>query len=86
MSKLKSHKGLLKRVKVTGRKKVKFKRAYGSHLMSHMSGDKVRKVRKTRLVKKGDIGRVRKMLHMRVVPGNLERPHHEEQKQQEAGE
>lgn len=37
MPKLKVHKGLAKRVKVTAKKKLKVKRANGSHLMSAMS-------------------------------------------------
>ena len=37
MPKQKVHKGLKKRVKVTANKKVKYKKAGGSHLMSAMS-------------------------------------------------
>ena len=72
MSKLKTHKGTRKRVSITGRKKVKFKRAFTSHLMSHMSGNKVRKLRKHRTVKKGDIGRLRKLLNIRVIRGDAD--------------
>ena len=45
MSKVKSHKGLLKRVKITGKGKVKHKRSGTSHLMSGMNGKKVRTLR-----------------------------------------
>ena len=71
MTKIKTHKGTHKRVSITGRKKVKFKRAFTSHLMSHMSGNKVRKLRKHRTVKKGDIGRLRKLLNIRVIRGDV---------------
>lgn len=37
MPKMKTHKGLSKRVKVTAKKKLKVKKANGSHLMSAMS-------------------------------------------------
>lgn len=74
MSKLKTHKGTLKRVKITGRKKVKYKAGGANHLMSHMSGDKVRKLRKARYAKKGDMRRLRQMLHIRVIPGDAEPP------------
>jgi len=46
MSKQKTHKGLAKRVKVTGRGKVKRKRAGAGHLMSSKSGNRCRNLRK----------------------------------------
>jgi large subunit ribosomal protein L35 len=61
--KQKSHKGLLKRVKVTAGGKVRHQRAGKSHLMSAMSSKRRRQLRKVACVKKGDIGRVEKMLH-----------------------
>ncbi len=70
MSKMKTHKGLLKRIKLTGKGKVKFKRAFSSHLNSHMSGNKIRKLRKFRTAKGGDVVRLQKMLGTRVVPGD----------------
>jgi large subunit ribosomal protein L35 len=63
MPKVKSHKGLLKRVKITARGRVKFKRSCSSHLNSHMSGNKIRQLRGTKLVAPGDIKRVAAMLH-----------------------
>lgn len=62
MSKFKPHKGLLKRVKITGTGKVKWKRAYSSHLNSHMSGNKIRTLRGKRVAKAGDIPRLQRML------------------------
>lgn len=69
MSKMKTHKGLMKRIKLTGKGKVKFKRSGTSHLNSHMSGGQIRKLRKTRCAKGGDVVRLQKMLGTRVVPG-----------------
>lgn len=63
MSKLKPHKGLLKRVKITATGKVKWKRAYSSHLNSHLSGNKIRSLRGKRVATAGDIPRLERMLH-----------------------
>ena len=43
---MKTHKGLKKRVKITARGKVRFKRSFGSHLMSDKTGKQVRRQRK----------------------------------------
>ena len=69
MPKQKPHKGLLKRVKITARGKVKVKRSCSSHLNSHMSGKQIRKLRKKQLIKRPDIKRVSKMLHRSLTPG-----------------
>ena len=63
MPKLKTHKGLFKRVRITSGGKVKSKRAFNSHLRSHKSGQKIRQLREKRLMKSGDLGRLQKMLH-----------------------
>ena len=63
MSKLKSHKALLKRVKVTAKGKVKFKKAFTGHLRSHKTGTKLMHLRRKSLAKSGDIPRLSKMLH-----------------------
>lgn len=70
MPKQKSHKGLLKRVKVTARGKVKFRKAFTGHLMSHKSGDKRRDLRGTSVAKKGDIRRLERMLHRPLKAGD----------------
>jgi len=62
MPKAKSHKGLLKRVRVTARGKVKHQPAGKSHLNSRMSAKRIRQLRKSTYIKKGDIGRIAKML------------------------
>src|SRR5262249_6012483 len=46
MPKLKTHKGMKKRFKISANGKVRHKRAGSSHLMSHKSGKQVRRLRK----------------------------------------
>src|SRR5579872_4252643 len=46
MPKLKTHKGMKKRFKISANGKVKHKRCGSSHLMSHKSGKQVRRLRK----------------------------------------
>jgi len=62
MPKMKSHKGVLKRMKVTAKGKVKYKKSFTGHLMSHKSGDDCRRLRGDSYVKKADIGRIEKLL------------------------
>lgn len=50
MPKLKTHKGIKKRFKVSATGKVSHKRCGSSHLMSHKSGKQVRQLRKKTLV------------------------------------
>ena len=49
MPKMKTHKGLKKRVKVGAKGKVKGRRAGSGHLMSHKSGKRCRGLRTTKL-------------------------------------
>ncbi len=44
MPKQKTHKGLSKRVKVTGGGKVKYKRSFGGHLMSGKNAKRRRRI------------------------------------------
>lgn len=46
MPKMKTHKGMKKRFKVSANGKVSHKRCGSSHLMSHKSGKRVRRLRK----------------------------------------
>jgi large subunit ribosomal protein L35 len=46
MPKLKTHKGMKKRFKISATGKVQHKRSGSSHLMSHKSGKRVRRLRK----------------------------------------
>lgn len=69
MPKMKSHKALLKRVRVTARGKVKFSKAFTGHLRSHKTGQQLRQLRLRKLAKKGDIRRLEKMLHRPLTAG-----------------
>lgn len=55
--KMKTHKGLKKRIKVTATGKVKYKRPNTSHLMSGKSGTAVRRLRKRRVLANQPIAR-----------------------------
>lgn len=51
MPKLKTHKGIKKRFKVSANGKVSHKRCGSSHLMSHKNGKQVRRLRKKSVLK-----------------------------------
>lgn len=68
MPKLKPHKGLLKRVSVTGRGKVKFKRPNAGHLNSHKPGFRIMRLRRRGVAKAGNIRQLERMLHQRLKP------------------
>lgn len=51
MPKMKTHKGMKKRFKVSATGKVSHKRCGSSHLMSHKSGKQVRRLRKKQILK-----------------------------------
>ncbi len=68
MPKTKSHKGLLKRVKITAKGKVKFKKAFTGHLRSHKSGKTLRQLRVKSVAQPGDISRLERMLHRPLKP------------------
>lgn len=70
-NKLKGHKGLKKRIKLTGRNKVKFARPGKNHINSHMDGSTLRDKRNKLVVKKGDRKLLEKMLHIRITPKNV---------------
>jgi large subunit ribosomal protein L35 len=72
--KFKPNKSLLKRVKVTGRGKVKFHHAGASHLMSGTPGKAKRKLRKGAYAKAGDMNRLERMLGRHLIPVDRERP------------
>ena len=68
MPKLKTHKGMKKRFKVSANGKVQHKRCGSSHLMSHKSGKQVRRLRKkVQLKVLAEVRRVRKAVHQRVA-------------------
>ena len=62
MPKMKTHRGAAKRFKKTGTGKLKFDRAYGSHLFANKSTKAKRQLRKATLVSKGDYKRIRHLL------------------------
>ncbi|MEM9019079.1 MAG: 50S ribosomal protein L35 [Planctomycetota bacterium] len=66
MPKLKSHKGLLKRVKVTGTGKVKFTKRGRRHRNSHMSGDTIRGLNRPGVMCKSDARKLESVLHRRL--------------------
>jgi large subunit ribosomal protein L35 len=67
MPKLKTHKGMKKRFKVSATGKVSHKRCGSSHLNSHKSGKKVRRLRKKSFLSvSAEAHRVRKALRTRI--------------------
>lgn len=60
--KMKTHKGAAKRFKRTGTGKIKRYHAYKSHLTGKKSPKRVRKLRKSALVNKGDQKRIDSLL------------------------
>ena len=68
--KLKTHKGIKKRFKVTATGKVGHKPCGSSHLNSHKSGSKIRSLRKTKYLKvEADSARLRRALVVRKRRG-----------------
>ena len=70
MPKQKSHNGLRKRVKITARGKVKHRKAFSGHLMSHKDGDHRRRLRNPTLASRGDMKRLKGLLHRPLKAGD----------------
>ena len=51
MPKMKTHKGIKKRVRVTAKGKIRYKRANAGHLMSGKSGNRCRAMRRPTILK-----------------------------------
>ena len=67
MPKLKTHKGIKKRFKVSATGKVSHKRCGSSHLMSHKNGKQIRRLRKKSTLKiSAEAHRLRRALRERV--------------------
>ncbi|WP_428387142.1 50S ribosomal protein L35 [Mucisphaera sp.] len=66
MPKQKTHKGLLKRVKITAKGRAKFRKVGTSHLNSGLTGKKMRHLRQPAYAKKGDVKRLSQMLNVPV--------------------
>ena len=62
MGKMKTHRGSAKRFKRTGTGKLKRYKAYRSHLTGKKSQKRVRNLRKSALVSKGDQRRINSMI------------------------
>jgi len=62
MPKLKTHKGIAKRVKVTGRGKLKHRRAGASHLMSGKNAKRRRRIRTTAIIRGGKLRAMKEAL------------------------
>lgn len=58
MPKMKSHRGAMKRLRLTGSGKVRRNKAYASHLMTSKSRKRKRKLRKSTLVSAAEQKRV----------------------------
>jgi large subunit ribosomal protein L35 len=54
MPKAKTNKAVVKRVRVSKKGKVKFRHPFTSHLMSHKSGGRIRKLRRRAVASKSD--------------------------------
>ena len=66
MPKMKTHKGIKKRFKVSATGKVSHKRCGSSHLNSHKSGKKIRRLRKKSILKvSADAHRIRRAVRTR---------------------
>lgn len=62
MPKMKTHRGLAKRLKRTGTGKLKRSHAYTSHLFANKNQGQKRKLRKSALVSKGDQKRIEQLV------------------------
>jgi large subunit ribosomal protein L35 len=68
MPKAKSHKGLLKRITITGTGKVKFRKANNGHLRSKKAASQITKYRRKSVAKAGDMNRLEGMLKRPLTP------------------
>ena len=62
MPKMKTHRGAAKRFKRTGTGKLKFDRAYGSHLAANKTTKQKRQLRKAKVMTAGDYKRIKTLL------------------------
>jgi len=66
MPKNKSHKGILKRVKLTKSGKIRHKKAFTGHIKSTKSGKRLRQLRKDKCMSSPEAKRLEKLLHRRL--------------------
>lgn len=62
MPKMKTHRGLAKRVKMTGTGKLKRSHSFTSHILTKKTPKRKRNLRKATLVSKGDMKRIKTLL------------------------
>lgn len=62
MPKLKTHKGMAKRVKITGNGKIMHRKANRNHMLAHKSASRKREFVKEFEIAPGDLSNVKKML------------------------
>ncbi|HMM06019.1 MAG TPA: 50S ribosomal protein L35 [Clostridiales bacterium] len=62
MPKMKTHRGLAKRTKVTGSGKVKRMKAFKSHILNKKSAKRKRNLRKSGLISDANMKQVKRML------------------------
>ena len=68
MPKAKSHKGLLKRIRITANGKVVFRKSNNGHIRSKKTGAKISELRSKGVAKAGDMPRLQKMLQRPLNP------------------
>lgn len=66
MPKNKSHKGILKRMKITKTGLVRHNRAFGKHLRSHKSANRLRRLRKDKYLSNPEAKRLERLLYRRL--------------------
>lgn len=66
MPKLKTHKGLAKRVRITGTGKIKFNKRGKRHRNSHMSGNTIRGLNRPNVLSRSAARSLERMLGIRV--------------------
>lgn len=66
MGKMKSHSGASKRFKVTGKGKIKRKKAYKRHILTKKSSKRKRNLRKSTLVDKTNEKAVKKLIPYKI--------------------
>ncbi len=74
MTKKKSHKGLLKRIRISSLGKVLFKRPNRSHLRSGKSAKRLMNLRRRMTAKAGDMNRLQLILGRRLKPAHYKKP------------
>lgn len=62
MPKMKTHRGAAKRFKVTANGKVKYRRGFRNHILTHKSSKRKRHLRKAGYLSKADTKRIKQLL------------------------